>query len=142
MWIVAPSIPPGMKEFLAHLGIEYTEIHEAEFIRVATTTGYAMRSSASVEHVASPTEVMSTAAQVQDPIVNIASRRSRKTTQNQGETNEWGFGQGTQPAFLIRALENGNKTKQQISSEYIAHFHPDPYVFTSKEHQRFWSVLF
>ena len=41
MWIVAPSIPAGMRKFLGHLGIEYTEIHETEFSRVAALTGYA-----------------------------------------------------------------------------------------------------
>lgn len=35
MWLVAPLIPPSVREFLAHIGIEFTEIHESEFKRVA-----------------------------------------------------------------------------------------------------------
>ncbi len=45
MWIVAPSIPPTMKEFLSHLGIEFTEISEVEFKRAASSIGYLMRDS-------------------------------------------------------------------------------------------------
>lgn len=45
MWIVAPIIPKGLQEFFAHLGVEYTEIHEAEFKRVAISTGYVLRDS-------------------------------------------------------------------------------------------------
>lgn len=35
MWLVAPSIPRSVRDFLEHVGIEYTEIHESEFLRVA-----------------------------------------------------------------------------------------------------------
>lgn len=35
MWLVAPHIPPSVREFLDRIGIEYTEIHEAQFRRVA-----------------------------------------------------------------------------------------------------------
>src|SRR4051794_2908607 len=31
MWLVAPSIPRSVRDFLDHVGIEYTEIHESEF---------------------------------------------------------------------------------------------------------------
>ena len=49
MWIVAPSIPPTMKEFLSHLGIEFTEISEFEFRRAAASIGYSMRGSVEQE---------------------------------------------------------------------------------------------
>jgi hypothetical protein len=35
MWLVAPSIPASVREFLDRIGIEYSEIHEVEFRRVA-----------------------------------------------------------------------------------------------------------
>jgi hypothetical protein len=49
MWIVAPSIPPAMREFLSHLGIEFTEISEFEFKRAAELSGYVMRDSVARE---------------------------------------------------------------------------------------------
>ena len=35
MWLVAPHIPNSVREFLDRIGIEYSEIHEAQFRRVA-----------------------------------------------------------------------------------------------------------
>src|SRR5690348_2321198 len=35
MWLVAPSIPTAAREFMDRVGIEYTEIHETQFRRVA-----------------------------------------------------------------------------------------------------------
>ncbi len=49
MWIVAPSIPPTLKEFLSHLGIEFTEISEFEFKRAAGLSGYVIRDSTARE---------------------------------------------------------------------------------------------
>lgn len=42
MWLVAPDIPRSVREFLDRIGIEYTEIHEAEFRRVAALRGVAI----------------------------------------------------------------------------------------------------
>jgi hypothetical protein len=39
MWLVAPSIPTAVREFLDRIGIEYSEIHEAQFRRVAERHG-------------------------------------------------------------------------------------------------------
>ncbi|MGB8128302.1 MAG: endonuclease NucS domain-containing protein, partial [Candidatus Angelobacter sp.] len=39
MWLVAPHIPSSIREFLDGIGIEYTEIHEAQFRRVAQRYG-------------------------------------------------------------------------------------------------------
>ena len=39
MWLVAPDIPRSVREFLDRIGIEYSEIHEAEFRRVAARHG-------------------------------------------------------------------------------------------------------
>jgi hypothetical protein len=39
MWLVAPSIPSAVREFLDRIGIEYTEIHEVQFRRVAERHG-------------------------------------------------------------------------------------------------------
>jgi RecB family endonuclease NucS len=35
MWLVAPQISNSVREFLDRIGIEYSEIHEAEFRHVA-----------------------------------------------------------------------------------------------------------
>lgn len=35
MWLVAPQIPNSVREFLDRIGIEYSEIHEAQFRRTA-----------------------------------------------------------------------------------------------------------
>ena len=35
MWLVAPSVSHSVREFLDRIGIEYSEIHAAEFLRVA-----------------------------------------------------------------------------------------------------------
>lgn len=39
MWLVATSIPNSVREFLDRIGIEYTEIHEAEYRRIAEQHG-------------------------------------------------------------------------------------------------------
>jgi len=41
MWLVAPNIPYAVREFLDRIGIEYSEIHEAQFRRVAANHGIA-----------------------------------------------------------------------------------------------------
>jgi hypothetical protein len=41
MWLIAPSISNSVREFLDRIGIEYTEIHEAEFRNVAERNGVA-----------------------------------------------------------------------------------------------------
>ncbi|PSH05613.1 MAG: hypothetical protein CXZ00_00230 [Acidobacteria bacterium] len=40
MWLVAPSIPRSVRDFLDQVGIEYTEIHEAEFRKIAARHRY------------------------------------------------------------------------------------------------------
>lgn len=44
MWLVAPAIPFSVRDFLDRIGIEYTEIHEAEFRRVAERHDYSFAS--------------------------------------------------------------------------------------------------
>ena len=39
MWLVAPAIPTSTRELLDRIGIEYSEIHEAQFHRVAERHG-------------------------------------------------------------------------------------------------------
>ena len=46
MWLVAPHLSNSVREFLDRIGIEYTEIHEAEFRRVAERHGSSIRSEA------------------------------------------------------------------------------------------------
>ena len=45
MWLVAPHIPPSVRQFLDHIGIQYTEIHEAEFRTVANGMARTFRGS-------------------------------------------------------------------------------------------------
>jgi len=44
MWLVAPHIPHAVREFLDRIGIEYSEIHEVQFRRVADRYGIAIQS--------------------------------------------------------------------------------------------------
>lgn len=114
MWLVAPTIPRSMCEFLSHLGIEYTEIHSTEFNRVAKLNGYQMREADQSREAV--TEVV--------PASHMEKPEAR-TTDNDCGTDSWGYGVGTQNSFLLNALENGGKTKEQIRSEFIAHFWPE-----------------
>jgi Endonuclease NucS len=125
MWIVAPSIPPGMKDFLSHLGIEYTEIHESEFARAATLFDYVLRGSGTdVANGKESRPAFDSPKQLSEPTYPSETTQRLRETGPTG-TDDWGFGKGTQPSFLIRVLEAGGKTRQEIRSEYIAHFHPE-----------------
>ena len=44
MWLVAPHLSNSVREFLDRIGIEYSEIHEAEYRRVAERHGSTIRS--------------------------------------------------------------------------------------------------
>ena len=44
MWLVAPNVPHSVCEFLDRIGIQYTEIHETEFRRVAERYGISIGS--------------------------------------------------------------------------------------------------
>lgn len=46
MWLVAPQIPNSVREFLDDKGIEYTEIHVAEFRRVAERHDFVIKTEA------------------------------------------------------------------------------------------------
>ena len=48
MWLVAPQIPTSVREFLDDKGIEYTEIHFAEFRRVAERHAFPIQSETAV----------------------------------------------------------------------------------------------
>lgn len=125
MWIVAPSIPPGMKDFLSHLGIEYTEIHEIEFNRAATQFGYIQRDlTLEGQDESSQSGKPSSLRAFPKPVLLAGTQEQSKFVEQTGN-DAWGFGRGTQPSYLIRALEAGGKTKEEIRSEYIGHFHPE-----------------
>jgi len=49
MWLVAPQIPHSVREFLDDKGIEYSEIHLAEFRRVADRHGFTIKSEVEAE---------------------------------------------------------------------------------------------
>jgi len=54
MWLVAPSIPRSVRDFLDQVGIEYTEIHEAEFRKVAARHDYSFASENAIAIKGSP----------------------------------------------------------------------------------------
>jgi hypothetical protein len=45
MWLVAPLIPRPVRDFLDHIGIQYTEIHEIEFRMTADRHGVILKNS-------------------------------------------------------------------------------------------------
>ena len=47
MWLVAPVVPKPIADFLDRFGVEYTEIHEAQFRQVASRHDYLFASEAS-----------------------------------------------------------------------------------------------
>lgn len=53
MWLVAPLIPPSVRDFLDRIGIQHEEIHEAEFRHVAERRGEAIKSEAAKTAAAS-----------------------------------------------------------------------------------------
>jgi len=127
MWIVAPSVPPGMKDFLSHLGIEYTEIHESEFIRAATLSGYVLRDASARQDKQSQSHKLASSSSLgtlTEEAVHERAQAQFRHVEKMG-FDDWGFGKETQPSFLINALETGGKTKEEIRSEFIAHFYPE-----------------
>lgn len=48
MWLVAPQIPNSVREFLDRIGIEYSEIHIAEYKRIAKKYDYSFQSATSI----------------------------------------------------------------------------------------------
>lgn len=55
MWLIAPQISTSVREFLDRIGIEFTEIHVAEFRRVATRHGVAIPSESEPAETPAPT---------------------------------------------------------------------------------------
>lgn len=129
MWIVAPVIPRGLQEFLAHLGIEFTEIREAEFRNFAETIGYSLRENKAGcsdkpldPPVLYPHELVAHVLGNRRK-VQLTSFEGRVSATSSG-SDEWGFGEATQPSFLLRQLELGTKTKEELRSEFINFFYP------------------
>src|SRR6476620_7241469 len=76
MWLVATHIPHSVREFLDRVGIEYTEIHEAEFRRVAQRYGKSFsRDPEPSTHAGQPVRIDSTLGQSRKP--SHAAERSK-----------------------------------------------------------------
>jgi hypothetical protein len=73
MWLVAPQIPNSVREFLDRIGIEYSEIHVAEFQRVANRHDFPTR--AEVER---PVEPVNPADTQRAKVPPNAKRRSKE----------------------------------------------------------------
>src|SRR5690349_6528943 len=56
MWLVAPVVPKPIADFLDRFGVEYTEVHEAQFRQVASRHDYRFASEAPApkDQVAAP----------------------------------------------------------------------------------------
>lgn len=82
MWLIAPQIPGSVRDFLDRIGIEYMEVHVAEFRRVAERHGVIIRSDS--EPSDSPTSALAASIRGQSAVsVAIGSKR---TTTPQVET--------------------------------------------------------
>lgn len=57
MWLVAPSIPTAIREFLDRIGIEYSEIHAVHFRRVADRHGVTITSPSTAPTLPEPRRV-------------------------------------------------------------------------------------
>ena len=84
MWLVAPLIPPSVRDFLAHIGIEYTEIHESEFKRVATLRGVDVREELAIQ------KQLITPPVVENILVETPLTKESRTAPIRGET-AWHF---------------------------------------------------
>lgn len=73
MWLVAPQLSNSVREFLDRIGIEYSEIHEVEFRRVAGRHGLPIRSE--VPEASKPTKVLPSNSK---PPSSKQSRRNSK----------------------------------------------------------------
>ena len=73
MWLVAPSVPKPVRDFMDHIGIEYTEIHVAEYRAVASRHNVTFESEAKA--VSSHSDV-SEAVKVRD-VGTMASVQNR-----------------------------------------------------------------
>jgi len=76
MWLVAPQVPHSVREFLDRIGIEYSEIHEVEFRRVAALHGISI---ASEQRTEVRSDVQSTPS---TPPTRESVRRTTTGTQN------------------------------------------------------------
>jgi hypothetical protein len=83
MWLVAPHIPNSIREFLDGIGIEYSEIHEAQFRRVAQRYGKTFSRDPQPEGSARQVNGKSKAAKPPSPIVRASNvgRRAFNPTQ-------------------------------------------------------------
>ncbi len=52
MWLVCPHIPPSVRDFLDRIGIQYSEIHEAQFRQVAIRHGFDKKYPSELEETA------------------------------------------------------------------------------------------
>ncbi len=81
MWLVAPSIGSSVREFLDRIGIEYSEIHEVQFRRVAQRYGVQLTQAAS-------SQAAVTAARTTPPVGSHASSEPEGTGNDDYEFNE------------------------------------------------------
>jgi hypothetical protein len=83
MWLVAPQIPASVREFLDRIGIQYTEIHEAEFRCVADRHGKALGALSAPQHRDLLREGMTNAPRKSAPQrTNEALREEKRTVPN------------------------------------------------------------
>ena len=98
MWLVAPLIPPSVRESLAHIGIEFTEIHESEFMRVAALRGVNINDQVVVEQ---PTTV----ALNREKAVGPAVPRDWKSAPTSGAAWHFNTDESEVPGSTVRMME-------------------------------------
>jgi len=100
MWLVAPNIPRSVRDFLDQIGIEYTEIHEAEFRKVAARNGYSFAS----EGLISPADSSFTGSKTDQKV------SKGKTRQEERGTASWFFntdeGEAEGQGAYVKMLES------------------------------------
>lgn len=75
MWLVAPQIPPSVREFLVGIGIEYSEIHVPEFRRIADRHDFVIKSEVGPEKASPSVTSIGSAGSV------VAARSPRRMPQ-------------------------------------------------------------
>jgi hypothetical protein len=86
MWLVAPLIPRPVRDFLDHIGIQYSEIHEVEFRMVAERhdIGLATQSGNSAAEAAEAASGELQKTRAESPVV--AAESADKTTHSRSST--------------------------------------------------------
>jgi Endonuclease NucS len=116
MWLVAPCVPPFVREFLDAIGVQFEEIHEGEFRLVAQRHGYVFKS----DHDA-PSELPKNKTLVPDFVeigeTLLKAKAQRKHTEagyktfvEYIEARGYAKGSGYEAMRIVRELTGGERS--------------------------------